>query len=1410
MLGSDHFDRLSPRDVRSIARELLGTSSTARGARSSFALRLLCACLVAGALSACKLDEKPPAGAGLVVAIDTDMSMPKDIDELRLEVTQGMTVLFEHTQALAEGAQALPLDFQVPEAKESGPVLIRAIGLKDTLPRIERSAITTVPTSYLGYVRLILNFLCDGRAGANGESTCGGTETCIQGTCADAAITTSLPDYYERNNGMKENAASACFDVAKCLSNATEMTPDPAEGCSFASSKLFPTDINVAIRLDPGSAGVCSRTACWIVLDSDGDGFRIGNDERVFLPESICEQRAQGANLRIAMSMQCPSKTQSMPICREGQPGGEPGSGITVGTNTPPVSDACAGGGEQACEMCGSQARTCQSGLWSQFGTCADQGVCTPELVEACGASGIRTCGGDCTWGDCENQACDGPATRACGNCGTQHRSCNNGVFTEWSACAEEGECAPGSTQTCGSGGTQSCGGSCRWSACTMQVCPGADSQPCGFCGTQTRTCDSNTAQWSDWAECLGEGECRPDSSMPCGRDGTQTCGGSCRWDATCTGQSCEGPARRACGLCGTQTRTCDMNSGEYSDWSACFGEGECMPDAITSCGSGGERTCGGSCRWGRACTGQVCTGPSSQRCGDCGTQTRSCDTNSGTWSDWGSCSNEGDCSAGETRTCGAMGTQTCGSSCRWDTACPGQMCSGDSSRPCPNNPCLTQTRTCNTNAGTWSAWSSCVAGCTPGQRRPGDCVESAEQVCSNTCTWNSCTCSAGTEVCPGTGCVNTQDDERHCGRCGRACGVGESCVDGMCQCPAGQTNCGGTCVNTNTNGANCGECGMVCGGNAMCSGGDCVCPTSGGTQQTYCEASESCVNLRNDENNCGACGTRCTQRRECNDRMCACPANLRDCGAAVGCINPVDNNDHCGGCNMRCADGEMCVDGACSEVCRPDQIKCGRRCFDPQTSGQHCGTCGNTCANGQTCQGGTCRCPADSTQCTPSGECVPLNTMQNCGACGERCPMGATCDPVTGGRDCVCSQNRADCGGEACVDTQVDELNCGRCGVMCPDGSDCVGGECGCPRGTMMCDTGCENLNEDPLNCGRCGNSCGGRACMMGMCACSEGEHACDGQCMPRSVESCGPSCRPCGAMENREIVGCSPTDTCQYQCLYASCRNGEVCCAANEACGEGGACVPAVPTCTPEQHQCDGRCVARSVDSCGPSCEPCGAMPNREIVGCSETDICQYRCQYATCGTACCAEGQICNDAGACVAAPPVCNANQHLCNGRCVTRSAESCTDCAPCTPRTNQTATCTTGDVCEYACAYEECGDMCCGQNQICGEGCMDRPPTCGPSEHLCGNNCEPRSASSCTSACIPCAVMSNTNVSCNAADQCEYTCAFETCGNACCERGEMCLPGNVCGMPPSGGTGGPPPTTGGSGGEAGTGGGVAPP
>jgi hypothetical protein len=82
-----------------------------------------------------------------------------------------------------------------------------------------------------------------------------------------------------------------------------------------------------------------------------------------------------------------------------------------------------------------------------------------------------------------------------------------------------------------------------------------------------------------------------------------------------------------------------------------------------------------------------------------------------------------------------------------------------------------------------------------------------------------------GFTVCGADGCVDTNNDARHCGGCGVACPVGEDCAGRTCRpCGASFELCNGECIHANDV-RYCGGCagGVQCAPNQVCNAGACV-----------------------------------------------------------------------------------------------------------------------------------------------------------------------------------------------------------------------------------------------------------------------------------------------------------------------------------------------------------------------------------------------------------------------------------------------------------------------------------------------------------------------------------------------------------------------------------------------------------
>ena len=187
------------------------------------------------------------------------------------------------------------------------------------------------------------------------------------------------------------------------------------------------------------------------------------------------------------------------------------------------------------------------------------------------------------------------------------------------------------------------------------------------------------------------------------------------------------------------------------------------------------------------------------------------------------------------------------------------------------------------------------------------------------------------------------------CGRCGRACATGVSCVSGTCRCADGRVDCDGdgqceTAVLSDRE--NCGTCGRRCGVNATggpvaCVNGYCDGPCQYPAGDCAGEGNGRCPDdLANDPRHCGACGRVCPPCAggvaACVLGNCACTCNpgRLDCDAraATGCESlPAADALNCGACGSRCdvpSNGRaICVAGACDFVCNPGYQRNGAAC---------------------------------------------------------------------------------------------------------------------------------------------------------------------------------------------------------------------------------------------------------------------------------------------------------------------------------------------------------------------------------------------------------------------------------------------------------------------------------------------------
>ena len=228
-----------------------------------------------------------------------------------------------------------------------------------------------------------------------------------------------------------------------------------------------------------------------------------------------------------------------------------------------------------------------------------------------------------------------------------------------------------------------------------------------------------------------------------------------------CSGDICKsfgdivGSATDVCGC----TKTCD--SGFTLDQASC------------SC------VCNLGCATAGSCSSPSLSLPTTQSCGNGGSQTRVCtpSCNGGDCGAWGSCTSqtcEESLKPAASQSCGTCGTQSRTVSCNnstggWQTgawsACTGDTCScSEASKPAASQACgncnkgtQTRTVTCNTSTYTWTTgpWTTCSGGgeCALGDTKLAMCGTNTgyhqsgtesfiyqNLTCTSSCTWPSVT----------------------------------------------------------------------------------------------------------------------------------------------------------------------------------------------------------------------------------------------------------------------------------------------------------------------------------------------------------------------------------------------------------------------------------------------------------------------------------------------------------------------------------------------------------------------------------------------------------------------------------------------------------------------------------------------
>ncbi|MFO0676072.1 MAG: hypothetical protein U0169_06035 [Polyangiaceae bacterium] len=291
--------------------------------RGSFVRRLgrpaVPALAFVGLVGACSSSER----GELIVVVTSDMALPKDLENIRIDFEPAPQGNATAVDMDVRGTPPLRLPATVAIVAGSGeetPVTITLAAAKDGRPKVLRTVRTAVPKGSVRMVRMPLEFLCRDSAKAEGSgavSTCPDGKTCVHGECVAPDVpVASLPLYDETavfGGGTADGrVAGRCFDTLTEFADAEPLTVDPAT-CSFEDTSTFP--LNVALRLGPGSTGICDGVHCYVPLAEGDGGFR-RDGTKVVLAKAFCRELATlGGDATFVRGTVGGMRTESSPTC---------------------------------------------------------------------------------------------------------------------------------------------------------------------------------------------------------------------------------------------------------------------------------------------------------------------------------------------------------------------------------------------------------------------------------------------------------------------------------------------------------------------------------------------------------------------------------------------------------------------------------------------------------------------------------------------------------------------------------------------------------------------------------------------------------------------------------------------------------------------------------------------------------------------------------------------------------------------------------------------------------------------------------------------------------------------------------------------------------------------------------------
>jgi len=539
----------------------------------------------------------------LIVVVDSDLMVPLELDEVRIEVVGPMAEPTEVTQSLTgTDAPVLPLTLTlVPAGEELGPVTVTARGLVTGGEVISRTARTTLVKGESRVLRLFLLRSCIGTG-------CPTDQSCGEDGCANIDIPfAELPEWtgrppridsgLERMDGGRDGGRDAgrdggpdsgpvdagCTSDMQCSDGVFCNGPETCVAGACAPGTPPVCDDGVACTNDScdEGAGACANapdnSLCTVV--SGGTCDRTGGCQYPVCNAMTCV--AGGCQSAVCMGTTCvrTSMCARDEMCCAG-------SCVPTGCDdrNPCTDDSCGGSG---C-VYANNTNPCSDGSMCTASDRCSGGTCVPGSALGCND------GNPCTDDSCN-------AATGCVNTNNT-ATCNDG-----NACTTGDRCSGGSC----SGSTRSCNDS---NACTDDSCDSGSG--CVFTNNAAACSDGNACTTGD--RCSG-GSCSGPGSLSC-NDGNLCTDDSCNPASGCVftnnsvscndSNMCTTSDRCSGGSCSGTTVTC--NDGNVCTNDSCNPASGCVyTNNTASCNDGN------ACTTGERCSGGVCSGGMTTVCND-------------------------------------------------------------------------------------------------------------------------------------------------------------------------------------------------------------------------------------------------------------------------------------------------------------------------------------------------------------------------------------------------------------------------------------------------------------------------------------------------------------------------------------------------------------------------------------------------------------------------------------------------------------------------------------------------------------------------------------------------------------------------------------------------------------------------